>query len=69
MAWNLLNPMHPDANTRQGLAKKYIEERDAMARMELITELSRMDDAQTVDRIAKDAFGGEGAARARAGGR
>ena len=29
------------------------EERDAMARMELITELSRMDDAQTVTALLK----------------
>ncbi len=48
MAWNLLNPLQPNVNTRQRLAKKYKEERAAMARMELLTELSRMDDAQTV---------------------
>jgi hypothetical protein len=40
--------MPSDANTRQELAKKYDQERDALARMELITELARMDDAQTV---------------------
>jgi hypothetical protein len=48
MAWNLLHPTKPDATTRQALIRKYAEESDPRARMELITELSRIDDAQTV---------------------
>ena len=53
MAWNLLNPMEPDATTRQRLMKQYNEEPDAMARMELLTQLSRMDDASTVAALLK----------------
>jgi len=51
MAWNLLNPMEPHATWRQALTQEYEEEREAMARMELITELSRMDDARTVSAL------------------
>jgi hypothetical protein len=48
MAWNLAHPIEPDEKVRQALIKRYDSERDPMARMELITELARMDDSQTV---------------------
>ncbi len=44
----ILHPMKPDAHAREALRTKYSAEHDPMARMELITELSRMDDAGTV---------------------
>ncbi len=49
MVWNLLHPTKPDTNTRPELVKRYDRERDAVVRMELITELSRMDEPETVN--------------------
>jgi hypothetical protein len=42
-----------DAHVRQALTRKYEEEREATVRMELITELSRMDDPRTVTALLK----------------
>jgi hypothetical protein len=53
MAWNLLHPMKPDEKLRQALIKQFEGEKDASGRMELLTELSRMDDAQTVMAVLK----------------
>jgi hypothetical protein len=48
MAWNLLHPAPPDAAMRQSLVNRYEAEPDTQGRMELLTEISRMDDLQTL---------------------
>lgn len=52
MAWNLFSPRHKDANTPAPLTRwrqQFRDEKDLLARMELLTEMSRLDDAQMID--------------------
>jgi hypothetical protein len=52
MAWNLFSPRHKDANTPALLTRwrqQFRDEKDPLARMELLTEMSRIDDAQMID--------------------
>ena len=53
MARNLLCEATPDAARRTEFLKKFAAERDAQARMELLTELSRMDDIAGVNALLK----------------
>ncbi len=64
MAWNLVHPMQPNAETIHVLFKRYQSEAEPMARMELLTELSRMDAAQTVS-VMLQLLGGEKEPRVR----
>ena len=48
MAWNLLSEAPAEAPRRSEIVKRYRAEADAAARMELLTELSRGDDAEMV---------------------
>ena len=49
MASNLLSESTPDAAKRTGLLKKISAERNPEARMEILSELSRMDDVDTLN--------------------
>jgi hypothetical protein len=53
MARNLLSEIPVDAARRTEVLKKFGAERDPQARMELLTELSRMDDIETVNALLK----------------
>jgi len=53
MARSLLYEMTPDPVRRTELLKRLAAERDAQSRMELLTELSRMDDADSVKAMLK----------------
>ena len=64
MAWNLLSETPAEASRRTETVERYRTEADAAARMELLTELSRVDDAETV-RVMFDLLAAEKEPRVR----
>ena len=53
MAWNLLSETPGDATRRAAIAQRFEADRDPQARMELLTELSRMDDSAAIAAMLK----------------